>query len=76
MVHRADRFLEIVNTCAEKNLALKRIRFIHPYLDRDANLLLIEAVKSRDQGKDSSSLVVYNSDGSYTEEIISIYSEE
>ncbi|NLW43656.1 MAG: tRNA1(Val) (adenine(37)-N6)-methyltransferase [Syntrophomonadaceae bacterium] len=77
MVHRADRFLEIVNTCAEKNLALKRIRFIHPYLDRDANLLLIEAVKSpRSRVRILPPLVVYNSDGSYTEEIISIYSEE
>jgi len=77
MVHRADRLLEIANTCAQKSLALSRIRFIHPYLNRDANLLLVEAVKgTKARVRILPPLVVYNSDGSYTEEIFRIYSEE
>ncbi|MGI6512799.1 MAG: tRNA1(Val) (adenine(37)-N6)-methyltransferase [Syntrophomonadales bacterium] len=77
MVHRADRILEIENTCAQKGLALRRIRFIHPYLDRDANLLLVEAVKgTKARVRILPPLVVYNSDGSYTEEMLSIYFEE
>lgn len=76
MIHRADRVLELGALCADKGLTVKKLRFIHPYLGREANLVLVEAVKGSKFGvKILPPLVVYNSDGDYTEEILRIYSE-
>lgn len=77
MIHRADRILELGALCADNSLTANRVRFIHPYPDRDANLVLVEAVKGSKAGlKVLPPLVVYNSDGAYTEEILKIYSAE
>ena len=50
MVHRPDRFLDIIETMKHYNLAPKRIQFVYPKVHKDANMLLIEAIKdgSRD----------------------------
>lgn len=50
MVHRADRFAEIVFECKKHQLAIKRVKFVHPYLDKKANHVLIQCIKN---GKDS-----------------------
>lgn len=77
MIHRADRVLEIASLCTGKNLNLRKLRFIHPYQDRDANLVLVEAARGSKAGvKILPPLVVYKSDGNYTEEILRIYSED
>ena len=77
MIHRADRVVEIGSLCTGKSLNLKRLRFIHPYQNRDANLVLVEAVKGSKAGvKILPPLVVYDFDGNYTGEILRIYSED
>lgn len=77
MVHRASRVLEIGSLCADIGINVKRLRFVHPYHQRDANLVLVEAVKGSKPGvKILPPLVVYNADGNYTEEIHKIYFEE
>lgn len=77
MIHRADRVMEIGSLCTGNGLNVKRLRFIHPYRDRDANLVLVEAAKGSKAGvKILPPLVVYDSDGHYTEEILRIYSED
>ncbi|MDU7209301.1 MAG: tRNA1(Val) (adenine(37)-N6)-methyltransferase, partial [Streptococcus sp.] len=45
MVHRPDRFLDIIDTMRQYNLAPKRIQFVYPKIGKDANMLLIEAIK-------------------------------
>ena len=45
MVHRPDRFLDIIDTMRQYNLAPKRIQFVYPKMGKDANMLLIEAIK-------------------------------
>lgn len=45
MVHRPDRFFEIIQTMTQYNLVPKRIQFVYPKADRDANILLIDAIK-------------------------------
>ena len=47
MVHRPDRFFDIIDTMRQYNLAPKRIQFIYPKMGREANMLLIEAIKER-----------------------------
>ncbi|MDO4666910.1 MAG: tRNA1(Val) (adenine(37)-N6)-methyltransferase [Streptococcus sp.] len=75
MVHRPDRFLDILKTMDEHNLAPKRIQFIYPKLGKEANMLLIEAIKdgSKTGLKILPPLFIHNSDGSYTPEIHEIY---
>lgn len=75
MVHRPDRFLDILNTLRRYNLAPKRIQFVYPKLGKEANMLLIEAIKdgSTDGLTILPPLVVHKDNGDYTEEIFDIY---
>ena len=75
MVHRPDRFLDITDTMRQYNLAPKRIQFIYPKMGREANMLLIEAIKdgSTDGLKILPPLFVHKENGDYTDEIFEIY---
>ncbi|MGT2756437.1 tRNA1(Val) (adenine(37)-N6)-methyltransferase [Streptococcus ovuberis] len=75
MVHRPDRLIEIIETMRKYRLAPKRLQFIHPKADKEANMILIEAIKDGSpQGlKILPPLIVHNSDGSYTSQVFDIY---
>lgn len=75
LVHRPDRFLDIIDTLRKYNLAPKRIQFVYPKEEKEANLLLIEAIKdgSIDGMKILPPLVVHKENGDYTDEIHAIY---
>ena len=75
VVHRPDRFLDIIDTMRQYNLAPKRIQFIYPKVGREANMLLIEAIKdgSTDGLKILPPLFVHKENGDYTDEIFEIY---
>lgn len=75
IVHRPDRFLDIIDTLRQYNLAPKRIQFVYPKVGKDANLLLIEAIKdgSTDGLKILPPLFVHKENGDYTDEIFEIY---
>lgn len=48
MVHRPDRFLDILQAMESANIAPKKVRFVYPKVGKEANTLLIEGIK---QGK-------------------------
>lgn len=75
LVHRPDRFLDIIDILRQYNLAPKRIQFIYPKVGKDANLLLVEAIKdgSTDGLKILPPLFVHKENGDYTDEIFEIY---
>ena len=75
MVHRPDRVLDIIDTMRSYNLAPKRIQFVYPKAGREANMLLIEAIKdgSTDGMKILPPLFVHKVNGDYTDEIFEIY---
>ncbi|TDE73767.1 MULTISPECIES: tRNA1(Val) (adenine(37)-N6)-methyltransferase [Streptococcus] len=75
MVHRPDRFLDIIDTMRKYNLAPKRIQFVYPKMGKDANMLLIEAIKdgSTDGLKILPPLFVHKENGDYTDDIFEIY---
>lgn len=50
LVHRPDRLSEILSTLSLHRLEPKRIRFIHPKKERDANMVLIEVIKDGKPG--------------------------
>lgn len=75
MVHRPDRFLDILDTLRHYKLAPKRIQFVYPKQEKEANMLLIEAIKdgSTDGLKILPPLYVHKENGDYTDEIRAIY---
>lgn len=75
MVHRPDRFFDILDTLRHYNLAPKRIQFIYPKMGKEANMLLIEAIKdgSLDGLKILPPLFIHQENGDYTQEIRKIY---
>ena len=75
MVHRPDRFLDILDTLRRYKLAPKRLQFVYPKQDKEANMLLIEAIKdgSLDGFKVLPPLVIHQDNGDYTDLIKAIY---
>ena len=74
MVHRPDRLVDILCSMREYKIEPKYIRFVQPKKDKKPNLLLIEGSKGGKKDlKFHEPLIVYNEDGSYTEEIYRIY---
>lgn len=74
MVHRPERLVDILTTLRKNNLEPKLIRFIQPQINKPANLVLIKAVKcGKPFLKLQENLIVYNQDGSYTQEFLKIY---
>lgn len=77
MVHRPSRLADILCTMRKYKIEPKKLRFVHPSYEKTANLILIEG--SRCGGKELKllpPLYVYNSDGTYTEEIKKIYGKK
>ena len=74
MVHRPHRYDEIVYKMQDANLAIKRVRFVHPYIDRDANMVLIEAIKGGGHHLIvEKPLIVFSKKDKYTKEITDVY---
>lgn len=70
LVHRPERLIDILTTMRKYNIEPKKIRFIYPKKDKDANILLVEGKKNGNKGlKILPPLYTHNDDGSYTEEM-------
>ena len=69
MVHRPGRLVDLISLFRKYKLEPKRIQFIYPKVGRDANMLLIEAVRDgKADLKILPPLYIYNQDDTYTEE--------
>ena len=77
MVHRPERISDIIINLNKYNMQIKEMRFVHPNVNKKPNMVLIKAVKN---GVDflnvQEPLFVYNSNGTYTNEILKIYNKE
>lgn len=74
MIHRADRLLEILEACQEAHLYPRRLRTVHPFLDRPAKLVLLEACKNLPGHLElMPPLIIYEKQGIYCQEIRNIY---
>ncbi len=76
MVHRPDRLVDVMEIFRKYKLEVKEIRLVFPKEDSQANLVLVKAVKNgRPFLKVHKPLYIYNSDGTYTDEILKIYNK-
>lgn len=74
MVHRPHRLIEIITVLTRYKLEPKRMKMVHPFVDKDANMVLIEAVRGgRSMIKVEAPVIVYQEPGVYTDEIYEIY---
>ena len=74
MVHRPNRLSEIFASMRKNRIEPKRLRFIHPYIESKANLVLIEGAKGSGVWMDvEPPLVVYKDKNVYTDEVLKIY---
>ena len=74
MVHRPRRLIEIITELTGRGLEPKRIKFVHPFADREAKMVLIEAARGGGSFvKVEKPLIVFREQGIYTDEITEIY---
>lgn len=74
MVHRPRRLVEIISVLESYKLEPKRMKLVHPFVDKEANMVLIEAVRGgRSMMRVEAPVIVYQAPGVYSEEIYTIY---
>lgn len=70
LVHRPERLADIIVAMRNNNIEPKRIQFVYPHKDKDANILLIEGRKNANPGiKFLPPMYSHTDEGEYTEEI-------
>lgn len=74
MVHRPFRLAEIMSGLCAHGLEPKRMRLVYPFVDREPNMVLIEALKGgRPRITVEKPLIIYKEPGKYMDEIYDIY---
>ena len=76
MVYRTDRLGELIEELNKNKLAIKRLRFVHSKIGEQSNLVLLKAIKNGGTFVTvEKPLIIYNEDGSYTDEIMTMYNK-
>ncbi|MGN1266301.1 MAG: tRNA1(Val) (adenine(37)-N6)-methyltransferase [Dorea sp.] len=74
MVHRPFRLAEILAKMSKYGIEPKRMRLVYPYVDKEPNMVLVEGMRgAKPRMQVEPPLIVYNKDGSYTEELLKMY---
>lgn len=74
MVHRPFRLAEIMTLMVKYRLEPKRMQMVHPFVDREPNMVLMEGLKGgRSRITVERPIIVYKEPGVYTDEIYDIY---
>lgn len=74
LIHRPHRLVEIIQVLTSHKLEPKRMKLVHPYVDKEANMVMIEALRGgRSMIKVEAPVIVYKEPGVYTDEIYDIY---
>jgi len=77
MVHRPHRLIEIFDVLKKYKLEPKRCQFVHSYVDKEATMVLVEAIRgAKPMIKIEAPLVIYSAPSVYTEDVRKIYNEE
>lgn len=74
MVHRPARMVDIVTVMRRHRLEPKRMRLVHPRLDAEANMVLVEALKDgKPELRLLPPLIVYERNREYTPELLDVF---
>lgn len=74
MVHRPFRLAEIICGMREYGIEPKRMKMVHPFIDKEPNMVLIEGTRGgKPRMTVEKPLIVYKEPGVYTDEIYDVY---
>ena len=74
LVHRPFRLVELMATLTKYKLEPKRMQLVYPFIDKEPNMVLIEACKGGNSRiRVERPLVVYERPGVYTEDVLELY---
>ena len=74
MVHRPFRLAEILSKMIQVGIEPKRMRMVHPFVDKEPNMVLIEGMRgANSRMRVEPPLVVYKEQGVYSDELLSEY---
>jgi tRNA1Val (adenine37-N6)-methyltransferase len=77
IIYLPERIVELFEGLKDFGLEAKRLRFVHSRLNEPAKMVLVEAAKGRRPGIIvERPFIVYNTDGTYTEEMNSVFKEQ
>lgn len=77
MVHRPFRLAEIFRELSAFHLEPKRMCLVHPYINQEPNMVLIEAVKcAKPMLKIEPPIIVYQEPNVYTPQLLKLYGYE
>ena len=77
MVHRPERLSDLFYLLRKYHLEPKRLRMVQSYNDSNPKLVLVKATKNAKSFLNiDKPLIIYNHDGTYTDEIFKIYNKE
>lgn len=64
MVHKPFRLAEILNKMCQYKIEPKRLQFVHPYMDKEPTMVLIEGMKGgKSRVKIEPPIIMYHKDG-------------
>lgn len=74
LVHRPFRLAELMTTLVKYKLEPKRMQLVYPYVDKEPNMVLLEAVRGgKSRMRVEKPLIIYQEPGVYMPEIYDIY---
>ena len=75
LIHRPERIVDLISLLRKHNLEPKKIRFVYPTMGKNANHILLKAVKNGKPGslKVKAPLYIYSKDSELTKEVKDIY---
>ena len=75
IIQRVERLGDMLQLCAKTNLVAKSVRFVHPFINEPANVVLLIAKKGAKPGSLEvlPPVITHEADGSYTPQINAIY---
>ena len=77
MVHRPERLSDLFYLLKKYKLEPKKLRLVQSYTNSKPKLILVKATKNAKSFLNiEEPLIIYNKDGSYTDEIFKIYGKE
>ena len=77
LVHRPERIIEIINLLQKYGFEPKKMQLVYPKIEKDANMVLVEAVKNGKSGlKLLKPLIIYDENGKYYKNIKKLFGDD
>lgn len=73
IVYKADRLVELITTLNQNGLEPKHITYVYPKLSKGVDTVIISAKKGGKLGLQSSTLILMDEEGEYTEKVKELY---